>query len=226
MILSASWPSLIMLCMAAFLVGSIPFGLVVGQLVKGVDLRKVGSGNIGAANAFRTLGPVLGVGVLLLDALKGYVPVILAGRMFAMFAMFAPQHVPGPHAAEVVVGLCAIIGHNNSIYLGFKGGKGIATMFGVILALSPTATLFAALTWGCVMATTRYASLSSLCAATSIPLYLMFTHAPTAYVMFGMLSCVLAFVRHRTNIQNLVSGRELRFSSKVPRQNGDPVAKT
>lgn len=221
--LSASWPSLLLLCVAAFLVGSIPFGLVVGRLVKGVDLRQVGSGNIGAANAFRTLGPVLGVIVLLLDGLKGYLPVTLTATMFNLLG----GGCPGAATAAVLVGLAAIVGHNNSIYLGFKGGKGIATMFGVLLALSPPATLFAALTWAIVMGVTRYASLSSLSAATSIPLFFMWTQAPRAYVMFGMLACLLAFVRHRSNIRNLMSGRELRLGSSgrpADGRNEDPAA--
>lgn len=210
--LSASCcPSLMLLCAAAFLVGSIPFGLVVGRLVKGVDLRQVGSGNIGAANAFRALGPVLGALVLLLDGLKGYLPVKLTGCMFALLA----HDGPSPAAAQVIVGLAAIVGHNNSIYLGFKGGKGIATMFGVLLALSPAATLFAAVTWGLVVGATRYASLGSLSAATSIPLYFIFTRAPVPYVLFGVLACALAFVRHRSNICNLLTGRELRLGAHV-----------
>lgn len=209
MLHSASWPSLLLLAGAAFLLGSIPFGLVVGILVKGVDLRKVGSGNIGAANAMRNLGPVLGVVTLLLDAFKGYLPVTLAGRMFSLLAT---PHSPSPAMAEVVVGLFAIVGHNNSIYLGFKGGKGIATMFGVVLAINTGATLVAALAWVTGFALTRYSSVGSLSAAVSIPIYLMFARAPTPHVVFGMLACILAFVRHRSNIKNLLSGRELRVT--------------
>lgn len=206
---NASWLSLFVLGGAAYLVGSIPFGLVVGYLLKGVDLRQIGSGNIGAANALRALGPAGGALVLLLDSLKGTLPVMLTGAWFA-----ASQHVYSPSAgtAEVFVGLCAIVGHNNSLYLGFKGGKGIATMFGVLLALSGSATLFAVLTWGVVFLLTRYASLSSLSAATSIPLFFICTRAPAAYVAFGVVACGLAFVRHRTNIKNLLSGNEQRLA--------------
>jgi glycerol-3-phosphate acyltransferase PlsY len=208
--MTASWSTLMLLSAAAYLVGSIPFGLVVGKLAKGVDLRQVGSGNIGAANAFRTLGPVLGVLVLILDGLKGTLPVTLVATMFSLLG----HGDPSPAAAEVIVGLSAITGHNNSVYLGFKGGKGIATMFGVLLAISPSATLFAALSWALVMALTRYASASSLTAATTIPLYFMWTQAPRPYVLFGMLACILAFVRHRSNIRNLLAGRELRIGQK------------
>lgn len=219
--LGASWPSLALLCAAAFLVGSIPFGLLVGRVLRGVDLRHVGSGNIGAANAFRSLGPFYGVLVLLLDAVKGFLPVLLAGRMFALLS--AGQG-PAPATAEVWVGLCAIVGHNNSVFLGFKGGKGIATMFGVLLALSPPATLIAALVWGGVIALTRYASVASLAAATSIPLTFMAYGAPTAHVVFGMLACVLAYWRHRGNLANLAQGRELRIggAQAAPRETPHP----
>lgn len=212
-LLSATWPSLLLLCAAAFLVGSIPFGLVIGWVARGVDLRAVGSGNIGAANAFRTLGPALGVTVLLLDAAKGWAPVTLAGTMFALLG-----RAGGPEAAtaQVLVGLSAIVGHNNSVYLGFKGGKGIATMFGVLLALSPAATLTAALTWLGALALTRYASVASLAAATSIPVWFMASGAPAPHVYFGVLSCALAFVRHRKNLQNLIQGREPRFGVPKP----------
>lgn len=217
--LSATWSSLLLICAAAFLIGSIPFGLVVGQLACGVDLRRIGSGNIGAANAFRTLGPALGVIVLLLDAVKGWVPVTLAGTMFAMLGGAGG---PGAATAQVLVGLSAIVGHNNSIYLGFKGGKGIATMFGVLLAISPTATFTAALTWLAALALTRYASVASLAAATSIPLWFVMNGAPAPHVCFGVLACVLAFVRHRTNLRNLARGREPRFGAPKPPETPAP----
>lgn len=188
---------LLLLGAAAYLVGSIPFGLVVAR-VKGIDLRSVGSGNIGAANAFRTLGPVGGVLVLLLDGAKGW----------GMATLGATP------AARVVAGIGAIAGHNWSFFLGGKGGKGIATTFGVMLALSPSATLAAALVWGVVVGITRYASVGSLAAATTFPLALWWRGAPAAYLGLGLLAAVFAFVRHRGNIANLLAGRELKIRGK------------
>lgn len=208
--LTASSADLALLCLAAYLLGSIPFGLVVGRVVRGVDLRQVGSGNIGAANAFRSLGAPLGVAVLALDAVKGYLPVTLAGTMFALLGRAGS---PCPATAQVLVGVSAIVGHNSSIYLRFKGGKGIATMFGVLLAMSPTATLVAALVWAVALALTRYASVGSLCAAASIPVYFAWSGAPSPHLMFGVVACAMAFVRHRSNIRNLIAGRELRFGA-------------
>ena len=208
--LAPSWPTLLLLCAAAFLVGSIPFGLVVGRL-RGVDLRALGSGNIGAANAFRTLGAGAGLVVLLLDGAKGWGCVTLAGALFALPG--ASDGAPSPALAQVLVGLSAIVGHNNSIYLGFKGGKGIATMFGVLLALSPTATGVAAVTWLTVLVLTRYASVASLAAAASIPLCFAWHGAPMAWLGFGIVAFVMALVRHRSNLVNLAQGREPRFGT-------------
>lgn len=211
MLNSASWSSLVLMTCAAYLVGSIPSGLLVGRL-RGVDLRRVGSGNIGAANAFRSLGPSTGLLVMVLDALKGWAPVALT---HAMFTLLACKGAPGPAVAEVVVGMGAIIGHNNSLYLRFRGGKGIATTFGVMLAISPLATLVAALVWLVAFALTRYSSVGSLAAATSIPLSLHQTHAPLPHVVFGVSACVLAFVRHRGNLRNLLNGEELGMTVRA-----------
>lgn len=206
--LPPTWGSLALLCVAAYLVGSIPFGLLVGRL-RGLDLRREGSGNIGAANAFRTLGAAGGIAVLVLDYVKGLVPVLLTGTVFP--AATVPPPEPCAATASVLVGMMCIVGHNNSLYLRFQGGKGIATTFGVITGLSFWAALTAALVWLLAVIVTRYASVGSLVAMLSIPVTLTFQHAPWQYVIFGTVAFVLACVRHRSNLARLVSGEETRF---------------
>jgi glycerol-3-phosphate acyltransferase PlsY len=194
-------------CAVAYLAGSVPFGLVIGKWFKGVDVRQHGSGNIGAANVFRVLGKTWGVLVLLLDAAKGYVPVMLAGGCF--------HGRPWEPTVRVLVAAAAILGHNNSIFLGFSGGKGIATTFGVFLAISPLALVVSLLTWAVVVFIWRYSSLGSLCAAASIPVTLAITHAPRQYVAFGVVALVLAVIKHRKNIAALRAGTERKIFVKT-----------
>ncbi|HXE73307.1 MAG TPA: glycerol-3-phosphate 1-O-acyltransferase PlsY [Candidatus Nitrosotenuis sp.] len=195
-------PLLVVFLLVSYLLGSIPFGLIVARR-HNVDLRKVGSGNIGAANAFRALGPAGGAAVLALDGLKGVVAVTLAH-----FALLPGFLVP---FAQVACGLAAILGHNYPVFLGFKGGKGIATSFGVLLALSPQVALMAGLLWLGMVALTRYSSVGSLAASLATPFLMVLYRQHPAYVLFGILAALLAFYRHRSNIQRLLAGQELTF---------------
>jgi len=218
------WMTLSLLATLAFLAGSIPFGLVLARVMKGIDLRNYGSGNIGAANAFRALGPIGGTLVLLLDGFKGWGMVWLAAHLFGCPPSWMAEVSgmtlglewiePTAPLAQVVVGLAAIIGHNNSLYLGFKGGKGIATTFGVMLAISPSATLVAALVWLAAVGLTRYSSVGSLSAALAIPITLHFQCAPKEYVAFGLIACAFAFLKHKKNIRNLLRGEELKLGRR------------
>lgn len=203
--LPPTWGTLMLLCAAAYLVGSIPFGLVVGRLA-GVDLRREGSGNIGAANAFRTLGPAGGLAVLALDYAKGLLPVLLTEHLFPPPGAGAMP--PCSATACVLVGVACIVGHNNSLYLGFRGGKGIATTFGVITGLSFWSALAAAVVWFITVGITRYASVASLAAMLTLPIALAWLHAPWQYIIFGTLAFVLAAVRHKGNLARLVRGEE------------------
>jgi acyl phosphate:glycerol-3-phosphate acyltransferase len=187
----------------AYFIGALPTGLILVRVLRGEDIRKYGSGNIGAANVLRVAGPAVAAAVLLVDVLKGLVPVLLALR-----AGLAPW-------AVVATGLAAIAGHNWSIFLGFRGGKGIATSAGVLAGLSLQAALVAAAVWIVVVAISRFSSLGSLVAAVSVPITLWRLRTPPEYVAFGLIAALLAIYRHRANIERLVAGTELRVTDRV-----------
>jgi glycerol-3-phosphate acyltransferase PlsY len=191
----------------AFLLGSIPTGYLVAR-AKGVDIRQHGSGNIGATNVFRTLGKPLGVLVFFLDALKGFAAVWLAARF------------GGPSAwPSILAAVAAIAGHNYTPWLGFKGGKGIATSAGVLIALMPWAVLAIAVVWFGVFFATRYVSLASICASAALPvavgaLWFYGCGGSAPLLGFSVLIAALAIWRHRSNIQRLMAGTEHRFDRK------------
>ncbi len=186
----------------SYLIGSVPTGLVLVRLLKGEDIRQHGSGNVGAVNVFRVAGTPIAVLVLAVDVLKGLVPVLLAVRWGT-----------GPWVS-MLCGLAAIAGHNWSVFLGFHGGKGIATSFGVLVALSPVAAFAAAAVWIVVVATTRYSSLGSILGVGAVPFVLWRLGQPPAYVVFGVVAAVFAIYRHRANIRRLMAGTELRINDR------------
>jgi glycerol-3-phosphate acyltransferase PlsY len=197
----------LLIAAGAFLLGSIPTGYLVAR-AQGVDIRQHGSGNIGATNVFRTLGKPLGILVFFLDALKGFAAVGLALRLGG-----------GSDWAGIIAAVAAIAGHNYTPWLGFKGGKGIATSAGVLLALMPLAVLAIAAVWGAVFFTTRYVSLASIAAAAALPvavaaLWFGGRGGNPPLVGFAVLIAALAIWRHRTNIQRLLAGTEHRFDRK------------
>lgn len=197
---------LIWIPVAAYLLGSIPFGLLLSKLFGGSDVRKVGSGNIGATNVARAAGPVAGILTLMLDAAKGAAAVWLAAR-------FANQSATW----MIVAGLAALIGHCFPVWLRFHGGKGVATAAGVFLMLCPLALLGALILFILVVVFWRYVSLASISAAAAIPLLVYFLwaphHAPPLAVTFGSLAAaILVVYKHDANIQRLVEGREPHFS--------------
>ncbi len=185
-----------------YLLGSLPTGLVVVRALTGTDIRNAGSGNIGTVNVYRVTGLGASALVLAVDMLKGAGAVILA-RAWGL-----------PAAVQVAAGLAAIAGHNWSLFLRFRGGKGIATSFGVLLAMSPIVGLVAAVVWGIVVGVTRYASLGSLLAMASVPVTMWWRREPAAYLVFGLITLVLAVYRHRANLARLVSRTELKITDK------------
>ena len=198
---------LLLTAVAAFLLGSLPTGYLVARS-RGVDIRQHGSGNIGATNVFRTLGKPLGISVFVIDALKGFAAVWLALRL-----------VPGEWSG-IVAAVAVIAGHNYTPWLGFKGGKGIATSAGVLLALMPLAVLAIAVVWFAVFFASRYVSLASICASAALPLAvaaLWWTgrggNAPL--LVFALVISALAIWRHRSNIQRLRDGTESRFARRT-----------
>lgn len=188
----------------SFFLGSIPFGIIVGRLFFRTDIRKTGSGNIGAANALRTLGKAGGAAVLLLDLSKGLIPTLVALRLNEDLAL--------------IVAGAAIAGHCFSPWLGFRGGKGVATMLGALIALSWQSALISALVWLAVVRVTRYSSLASMAACASAPMSLwLFTHS-LAQSLFGAAAALFVVWKHRENIQRLREGRENTLAGvNVPR---------
>src|SRR6516162_9906600 len=194
------------LVFVAYLLGSIPFGLMLTKLLGGKDVREHGSGNIGATNVSRVVGPLAGILTLLLDVAKGAAAVWLAARI-------------SDHAAitMTLAGVAALLGHCFPVWLKFKGGKGVATALGVFLMLAPLAALGAALFFLLVVLLWRYVSLGSVAAAAAMPLLVYFLwapgHAPPFAVIFGTLfAAALVISKHDTNLQRLWDGTERKFS--------------
>lgn len=194
----------------AYLLGSVPFGLLVAR-ARGVDIRAVGSRNIGATNVFRCVGKPWGILTFVLDFLKGLVGAslipCLASRLIAEEGTSAPT-------LALVGGAAAVIGHTWPIFAGFKGGKGVATGFGMLVAITPAAVGIAFGAWLVVMAVSRYVSLSSVTAAAVLIALIWFPrfcgHLPTSIVITVIAAVVI--VRHRSNISRLIKGTEARFS--------------
>jgi glycerol-3-phosphate acyltransferase PlsY len=200
--------NLLFTALGAFLLGSIPTGYLVAR-AKGVDIRQHGSGNIGATNVFRTLGKPLGILVFFIDSLKGFSAVWLANH----FGDVCPW-------TGIVAAVAAIAGHNYTPWLGFKGGKGIATSAGVLLALMPWAVLIIAVVWIAVFKISRYVSLASICAAAALPLavgalWYAGCGGNGPLLGFAVLISALAIWRHRSNIGRLRAGTESRFERKT-----------
>lgn len=195
--------------LGAYLLGGIPFGYLAGRLVAGVDLRQVGSGNLGATNAIRQLGWGWGAAVFGLDLLKGWTAVALAQRFGAGAGSWLP----------VAAGLAAVLGHSFTPFLGFKGGKGVATSAGVFLRLAPLATGLALLIFAAVMLGSRIVSLSSLTATTALPLLLLWRQPDEPLLHgFAVLLVLFIWIRHRANLRRLLRGQEPRLGG--PRQGG------
>jgi glycerol-3-phosphate acyltransferase PlsY len=192
---------------AAYLLGSIPFGLLIVKALGGPDIREIGSGNIGAANVARNAGKLAGILTLVFDAAKGYFAVWLASRCAA-----------GNVRWMMVAAVFAVIGHMFPVWLGFKGGKGVATGLGVFIPICWQAVAAGIALWLLVVIFWRYSSLGSISAATALPLfvYLLYApgHAPPEIVTFGtVVIAVLVIFKHRTNIERLIAGEEPRLGA-------------
>jgi acyl phosphate:glycerol-3-phosphate acyltransferase len=204
--MSVFTPTNLGLIALAYLLGSIPFGLILAKAFGGRDVRKSGSGNIGATNVARVAGTAAGVSTLLLDTAKGAVAVWLAGRF-------------SDHSATMLIlgGIAALLGHCFPVWLRFKGGKGVATALGLFLVLAPWAALGALAFFVLVVALWRYVSLGSVAAAAAMPLLVYFFwapgHAPPLVIIFGTLfASALVVFKHDANLQRLVDGTESKFS--------------
>jgi len=205
----------IVAAVAAYLLGSIPTGYLVAR-GRGIDISTVGSGNIGATNVFRFLGKPAGVFVLLADALKGWLAVAVLSRLLQTWLE------PGASTLEAEwIGLCAgmgaVLGHNFTCWLQFKGGKGVATSAGALTALVPVPLLIILAVWVVVFALTRYVSLASICAAAALPPACLITRQSLLIVIVTSVMSALAIYKHRANIKRLLAGTESRIGApKAP----------
>jgi len=200
----------ICLVICAYLLGSIPTGYLVAR-AKGIDIRKVGSGNIGATNAFRVLGKPAGVFVLVADALKGALACTLLANL--ILRAFETQTSPFHHAMteRVIAGIVAVLGHNFTCWLRFKGGKGIATTAGVYLAIAPLSVAIAVGAWIIVFAATRYVSLASIAAAIALPAAVWLTYSSVPLGIATTAIGAMAIWKHKSNIARLKAGTENRI---------------
>ncbi len=195
-----------------YAIGAIPFGYVLPRLAKGIDIRTVGSGNIGATNVGRVLGRWWGIAVFVLDAGKGFSPAFFLAPLVAHGASLVP--------AQVAAGLGAILGHMFPVYLGFKGGKGVATSAGVFLGLAPLPAACALGAWAVVLALTRYVSLASIVGAVVLPSAMIALDRAhwlgKGVSVFGLcvLASILVIVRHRANLGRLAAGTEPKVGAK------------
>ncbi|MCL5408853.1 MAG: glycerol-3-phosphate 1-O-acyltransferase PlsY [Candidatus Omnitrophica bacterium] len=183
----------------AYLFGSIPFGYWLVKIFKGIDIRRFGSGNIGATNVYRVAGKGLGIFTFILDVFKGVIPVLILKKI--SYVNFSPLFF-------VFIGIITIIGHNYSIFLKGKGGKGVSCSFGVILALFPVAAACSFLLWSLIFLISGYVSFGSIIAAFFLPFFIFIFNKNSVYVITGMLIFFIILFAHRSNIKRLLTGKE------------------
>ena len=189
--------------------GSIPTAYLAGRLIKGVDIRTVGSGNVGASNAMRLLGKGWGITVLLLDALKGLIPLLI-------ILHFSLKGNPHLQRYAMTGALCCIVGHVFPVWLAFKGGKGVATGLGVMTALVPVAVAVALPFFILIVAISRYISLGSIIAALILPVAFFIDHrlpADLELFIFIAIACIFVIYKHKTNIRRIIAGEENRLGA-------------
>ncbi len=187
----------------SYLVGSIPTAYIFGKLMKNIDIRQHGSGNVGATNAFRVLGKGPGTAVLIIDIIKGIIPVVLVAGFLAPYAL-----------GRIAAAVAAVCGHNWTCFLNFKGGKGIATTLGVLIGLTVAipearpAVILCVLSWALSFVVTKMVSVSSLVAAVLLPVLMLIFNVPTSVVLLSVVFCIFVVFRHRPNIHRILISQE------------------
>lgn len=197
-----SIPFLLIVLVVAYLIGAIPCGVLLTRFFGVGDIRSAGSGNIGATNVYRVAGKKLGILTLLGDALKGALPVAVAKFVFLL-----------PEWGIAAVAVAAFLGHCYPVYLGFRGGKGVATALGIYLILSPWAVLIAFVLFAGILYKTRYVSLGSIAAATLLPFLVLLINRSHELLAASLLISILVILRHRANIRRLLDKTESRFNA-------------
>lgn len=208
------------LLVASYLIGAIPSSYLGGRIARGIDLRQVGSGNLGATNAFRVLGWKVALPVLIFDILKGFLPTFL----FPLWDGVGPEVLGALGGGwAYAYGAAAIVGHVFSPYVAFKGGKGVATSAGMLIALAPWALLAGFITWVVLVWATRIVSVSSIVAAVIVPIVVAIVYGigPVFWVCVGVAAFVI--FAHRSNLKRLARGEEARFGRKAGETPGPGV---
>lgn len=208
------------LLLVAYLLGSFPTGYIAVKQLKGIDIREVGSGSTGATNVLRTLGKGPGAFVLVIDCLKGVLAIAL---VYWLFNFAESQNLIPPQVdvklwqpwLVILAGLAAILGHSKSIFLGFTGGKSVATSLGILLAMSWQVGLATLGVFAVVVAISRIVSLSSIAGAIAVSIFMVVFHLPLPYVLFGIVGGLYVILRHRTNIERLLAGTEPKIGQKL-----------
>lgn len=187
------------LIILSYFFGAIPSGVWIGKIFKNIDVRDYGSKNSGATNSYRVLGAKLGIAVLVIDVLKGFIPLYIASKFNLAYNDL------------VILGLVTILAHTFSCFISFKGGKGVATSLGVFLFLAPVITLILLVIFILVVYFTKYISLGSITAAFLLPIFTFFTHRDTYLFTLSVVIAIFVIYRHKTNISRLLSGTENKF---------------
>ncbi|CUS88959.1 glycerol-3-phosphate 1-O-acyltransferase PlsY [Candidatus Kryptobacter tengchongensis] len=212
--------NLVLIIALSYLVGSIPTSIIVGKLVKGIDIRNYGSGNPGGTNVIRVVGLGWGIFVILFDAFKGFFATYFIAKWF-----YGDASILNLTTLQIIAGCSAVIGHIWTIFAGFKGGKGVSTSAGMLLGIAPVDLLISLMIFVIIVALTRYVSLGSIISAILFPFIIIFTekilkleHSDFfTLLIFGSLIAVLIVYRHRSNIKRLIAGNEnkLIFGKKT-----------
>ena len=208
---------LILLLSASYVTGSIPTSIIVGKIFKGIDIRKHGSGNAGATNVFRVLGWKQALIVVVVDIFKGWLPAAVYAN-----SLFQGQPIEETGVVQILCGFAAVLGHTNTIFAGFKGGKGVGTLGGMLLALFPVAVPLCLIVFAVVLMLTGYVSVGSILASASLPIFLFILPplgfadtAPLSLLIFSLLVPWFIIFTHRSNISRLRSGDENRFEKAM-----------
>jgi acyl phosphate:glycerol-3-phosphate acyltransferase len=204
----------------AYLLGSIPTGYTAAKLLKGIDIREIGSGSTGATNVLRTLGKGPGAFVLCIDCLKGVLSIFLVYWLFefATNQSLIPQTINPENWQPwmvIIAGAFAIIGHSKSIFLGFSGGKSVATSLGILLAMNWQVGLATFAVFAIAVAISRIVSLGSICGAMTVSIFMILQNQPFAYILFVAVGGLYVITRHRSNVQRLIAGTEPKLGQNV-----------
>lgn len=212
--------AILLLLVAAYLLGSIPTGYLVARWMKGIDIRQYGSGGTGATNVLRAVGKGAAIAVLLIDLLKGLLAVLLAIALWPAIDVLAPLAPPWQAWITMLAGLMAIVGHSKSVWINFTGGKSAASGLGVLIGLAWPVALGAVVAFGLTLALSRIVSLGSIAAAIATMVLMVATGQPLPYIVLGILGAGYVILRHRGNIDRLLAGTEPRLGQQSSNHGG------